>query len=332
MEALRAGKNLLGFSAQVDSTALFYVLMARGIDFDVAIVDYGVRKDSKDEVRLAKKLARRHNKRVFIAKAPHFASNFEANARTFRYEFFAEILQNGGYENLILAHQLNDRLEWFLMQLSRGAGLNSLLGFDEVADFMGFRIIRPFYKTPRAHITRFLKRNKIKHFKDKSNEDSRYTRNYFRKHFANKLMREFSGGISNSFDFLRRDFAALYGKSDFMTLQSGAIVVFRAGSVLKNLHNIDMSAKHFGYVVSRRQRDEILKSAYSCEIAGKIIIDTNGDFIFVARKGEVLKHTKGEREAMRKARIPPKIRPLAHLDIIDEIQTLRKESDEISGF
>ena len=50
-------KNLLAFSGGIDSTALFFMLLEQNIDFDMAIVDYGIRAQSKDEVAYAKELA-----------------------------------------------------------------------------------------------------------------------------------------------------------------------------------------------------------------------------------------------------------------------------------
>ena len=44
---LKTKKNLLAFSAGIDSSALFFILLENGIEFDVAIVDYGIRKSSK---------------------------------------------------------------------------------------------------------------------------------------------------------------------------------------------------------------------------------------------------------------------------------------------
>ena len=51
-------KNLLAFSAGVDSSALFFILLEKDIEFDIAIVDYNLRIQSKDEIQYAKQLAK----------------------------------------------------------------------------------------------------------------------------------------------------------------------------------------------------------------------------------------------------------------------------------
>ncbi|MEA1879510.1 MAG: ATP-binding protein, partial [Campylobacterota bacterium] len=43
-------KNLLAFSAGIDSSALFFLLLENNIKFDIAIVDYNIRDQSKKEV------------------------------------------------------------------------------------------------------------------------------------------------------------------------------------------------------------------------------------------------------------------------------------------
>ena len=55
--------NLLAFSAGIDSTALFFLMMEEEILFDIAIVDYNQRLQSKDEVIYATQLAHKYNKK-----------------------------------------------------------------------------------------------------------------------------------------------------------------------------------------------------------------------------------------------------------------------------
>ena len=70
-------KNLLAFSAGVDSTALFLLLIQNNISFDIAIVNYNLRDESKDEVDYAKELALKYNKQCFIKEVILDNSNFE---------------------------------------------------------------------------------------------------------------------------------------------------------------------------------------------------------------------------------------------------------------
>lgn len=309
IDCLKHSKNLLGFSAQVDSTCLFYVLLHLQIDFDIAIVDYQLREDSKVELAYAKNLAKKYDKKIFEIKAPKFDNNFEANARAFRMDFFKSIINLYSYHNLILANHLNDRLEWFLMQLSKGCGLNSLLGFDAITKLERFNIIRPFFNTPKRQILDFLHTNEIKYFVDKSNDDEMYLRNYFRKNFSNDLLEKYENGIKKSLNILKSEYEILYSNSDICTLTDN-IYFFQKQDSYINIHNIDLCAKRFGYVISSEQRDEIIKSKYSCIIASKIVIDSNACSIYVGKNDIRYKHTKDVRDFFRIRKIPPKIRPL----------------------
>ena len=152
---LRAGKNLLAFSHGVDSTALFYLLDEAGVKFDLAIVNYNVRAQSKDEVDSARNLAAKFNKQIYAKSVRLGASNFEHEARAARYEFFGQICRERGYENLILAHQFDDKFEWFLMQLGRGAGLSELLGMQELETREDYVIARPLLGVRKCELERF---------------------------------------------------------------------------------------------------------------------------------------------------------------------------------
>ena len=52
-ELLLHDTNLLAFSAGVDSTALLFLLLENNIKFDIAIHNYGLREQSKDDYTYA---------------------------------------------------------------------------------------------------------------------------------------------------------------------------------------------------------------------------------------------------------------------------------------
>ncbi|MEA2028532.1 MAG: ATP-binding protein, partial [Campylobacterota bacterium] len=91
-------KNLLAFSAGVDSTALFFLLLHHNIDFDIALVNYGTRESSEQEEAYAKELAQKYHKKCYTTQAPHIEQNFEKEARDFRYDFFEKLIKEHGYQ------------------------------------------------------------------------------------------------------------------------------------------------------------------------------------------------------------------------------------------
>ena len=199
--AIKNQKNLLAFSAGVDSTALFFLLLEQNIPFDIAIVDYNLRVQSKDEISYAKELALKYNKQIFIKDIKlENNSNFEKTARDIRYSFFEKIISENSYENLITAHQLNDKLEWFMMQLSKGAGLVELIGFNEFEEKENYKIYKPLLNITKDELENYLKTNHHKYFIDESNFDEKYKRNFFRKNISNPFLENFSSGVKKSFE------------------------------------------------------------------------------------------------------------------------------------
>lgn len=301
---LKTTKNLLAFSAGVDSTALFWLLLKEDIPFDMAIVDYGVREASKDEVAFAKELGCRHQKVVFHTESPKFESDFEKNARNFRYLFFENIIKEHEYDTLITAHQLDDVFEWFLMRLSNGAGLGELVGMDFVEDREGYKIVRPLLLTPKNELLDYLDKNSKKYFIDSTNSDERYTRNLFRQRYSTPFLAEFSKGVQNSFEYLMKDKRVLFGEMDIKKIKELSVIVSRNERV-DNFY-IDKELKKLGLLISKPQRDEIIKTK-DCVVSGKVAVVYKENLIFIAPYVKI-KLEKDFREACRVSGVPQKIR------------------------
>ena len=266
LEHLRDKKNLLGFSAGVDSTALFFLLLDLDISFDVVMVNYHIRAQSDLEVEYAKELCVRYDKKFFLLDSPRIDRDFENRARQIRYEFFDSVIVENGYENLILAHQLNDRLEWFLMQLLRGGSLGSMLGFSFVdkrfVHHDSYQVVRPLWEVSRDEILTFLHTRGIKFFQDSSNDDERFFRNHIRKNYANSLMKENSQGIIKSFRHLRDEHAKLYATREMAWI--AGVCVIKKESDQTNIYFVDStdieSAAMILYLINRYNNPSFIVS------------------------------------------------------------------------
>ncbi|WP_323597388.1 tRNA lysidine(34) synthetase TilS [Aliarcobacter butzleri] len=305
--AIKESKNLLAFSAGVDSSALFFLLLKQNIAFDIAIVNYNVRVQSKDEVSYAKELALKYNKQIFIKEVKlETTSNFEKMARDIRYKFFEEIIDENSYEILITAHQLNDKLEWFLMQLTKGAGLIELIGFNEFEQKENYKIYKPLLDITKKELEEFLQKEDIKYFIDNSNFDEKYKRNYFRHNFSDKLLNDYSNGIKKSFKYLQDDINSL-------NIEITPIKNFNELEIYQNQNDnnlniriIDNSLKKRGFLLSSAQRKEILKQK-EITISHKINISITEKFIWIAPKIEKSMDKKFK-EMCRINKIPKNIR------------------------
>jgi len=300
---LEKSSNLLAFSAGVDSTALFFWLLENNIDFDIAIVNYHTRDTSDEEVKYAKELAQKYNKQIYI-KDCYLEKFSEKKARDCRYKFFEEIMKTHGYTTLILAHQLNDRFEWFLMQLSKGAGVKELISMEKWEEREWYKIYRPFYNISRDEIMTFLNERRIKFFIDKSNFDTKYKRNFIRSHFANEFIKLYKDGVKKSFEFLEED-KKLLVDTNWKKIKD--LYFFDKSIPQKDIKKVDLILKRLGILPTKAQKDEILKTNFSCVIQGKIAIDTNDKQIFISPYVKI-PLTKENKEKFRIKKIPPKVR------------------------
>lgn len=302
LEELTSSKNLLAFSAGVDSTALFFLLKENNISFDIAIVNYNLREQSKQEVEYAKYLANKFNKKIYLKEVNLSGSNFEKRARDIRYNFFEEIINKNNYNTLITAHQLNDKLEWFLMQLSKGAGLSELLGLQKIQNKSTYKIFRPILDISKEELESFLIKNKIDYFVDKSNFEEKYKRNYFRHNFSNQFLNEFKNGIKNSFEYLQEDLNSLNINFTEIFKDKELSIFQKVNDNNINIKVIDKHLKKIGILISKAQREEIIKQKESV-ISNRIVICLIDKYIWICPyiKEPMEKEFK---EYCRKNRIP----------------------------
>jgi tRNA(Ile)-lysidine synthase len=304
-QLLENNKNLLAFSAGIDSTALFFILEDNNIEFDIAIVDYGLRAQSKDEVAYAKELANRYDKECYIYEATLDSSNFEANARKIRYNFFEELIKEYNYTTLLTAHQLNDKLEWFLMQFCKGAGAVELIGLQESDDRDDYKLLRPLLEYSKDELQSYLDKRDKKYFIDESNQDTKYKRNLFRHKYANEMLKEYKDGIKNSFRYIQNDIDSLdkikilYQEKELYILQ-----YHKDHNLLIKM--IDKIVKKLGYLLSKAQKDEILANKESV-VGGKIAISFTDTKVYIAPYQKIVMDKK-QKELFRIHKVPPKIR------------------------
>ncbi len=302
---LTQNKNLLAFSAGVDSSALFFLLLENNIPFDITLVNYGTRENSDKEEAHAKTLAIKYNLTCHTIKAPKFTSHFEKNARDFRYTFFEALIKEHDYDNLLTAHQLNDQLEWLLMRLTKGAGTSELIGLEPVVQRNDYTLIRPLLEQSKEELLSYLLSNDHPYFVDESNSDEKYERNKFRKQFSDPLIAEYKEGIKRSFKYLRKDKETL--EKEFETIYSQKeLRVIKLHALSVKVKAADLTLKELGYLLSAPQRLEIEKEE-SMVIGGKWAIEMQDDILYIAPYSTV-DMPKVFKEECRVLKVPSKIR------------------------
>lgn len=300
-------KNLLAFSGGIDSSALYFLLQDFGVAFDIALVDYGIRKQSKLEANYAKTLCFRDKRQCFIKEVSLNFSNFQNNARAVRYGFFEELIRQYGYENLLLAHQFDDKLEWFLMQFCKGTSLELMALppkspriIQTPKKTQSYQILRPMHKIKREEILDFLHNKGIFYFEDFSNQNFKYTRNLFRNSLNKIWLKQYYQGIAFSLQLLEERVIEVqdYG---------GFYVFSQENALLK----IDKACKKLGLILSKKQKLEcqkyLLKPKFSIVFGGRVAVEKQEDLLYVAPFIKKILSKKAK-EFYRQAKIPPKIR------------------------
>ena len=205
------------------------------------------------------------------------------------------------------------------MQLSKGAGLVELFGIREFENRDFYTIYRPLLDISKKDLQDFLDKNRLKYFIDSSNIDEKYKRNYFRKEFSNRFLDEFENGVKNSFAFLKQDLNSLNIKFEALHKIKELEIFENLKDDNLNLRIIDKSLKRRGFLLSQKERIEILRQK-ELTISHKINIAIKDDFIYIAPKSEAIL-TKDFKEFCRVKKIPQNIRAYIFCeDILEELK------------
>jgi len=190
-------KILIAVSGGIDSMVMAHLFMNQRFNIGIAHVNFSLRAGESDmDEELVRNFASEN-------KIPFFTSRFETKkfakdnrlsvqmaARDLRYKWFEEIRSENGYDLIAVAHNLNDNIETFLINLIRGTGLAGLSGMKP----FGNRIIRPLLFATRQDIVAYRNKHKIVYREDKSNADTKYVRNKIR-HLIIPVLKEINPSI-----------------------------------------------------------------------------------------------------------------------------------------
>ena len=182
----RHKKILVAVSGGADSMSLLHFLYNHQKDLDIQLgiahVNHKQRQESEHEEAYLRHWAEEH-KVPFHYSA--FSGKFSENAaRTFRYEFFKQLMKDYHYSALVTAHHADDQAETIFMRLLRGSRLRHLTGISAIRPFGTGQIIRPFLHLTKAQLPVTF------HFEDRSNTSLAYLRNRIRLSYLPTLSQE----------------------------------------------------------------------------------------------------------------------------------------------
>ncbi len=176
-------KLLLAISGGIDSMVLLHLFQQSKISIAMAHCNFQLRGlESFEDQKFVEDYADRNNipfySTVFDTNA--FAEDYQVSiqmaARELRYHWFYELLDNESYDYVVTAHHADDKLETFIINLSRGTGLDGLSGIPAVND----KVVRPLLNFSRDEIEEYAKKNNVLWREDSSNALTKYVRNRIR--------------------------------------------------------------------------------------------------------------------------------------------------------
>lgn len=173
----------LAISGGGDSMALLDLAeapaRALGLRLEAATVDHRLRSEAADEARMVAGHCAARDIRHEVLVWQHDgapAGNIQAEARAARYGLLATWAARRGLSAVLLAHNLEDLAETFLIRLGRAAGLDGLSAMAPEVTRHGMRFVRPLLSVSRGDLRAHLQARGIAWAEDPSNSDPHYTR------------------------------------------------------------------------------------------------------------------------------------------------------------
>ena len=179
------GRIGLAVSGGADSVALAFLLTKGGKKrnaakrFVVLHVDHGLRKESKEEYRFVRALAKRLGvpfKGIHAKVVRRSGESLEMAARRVRLDFFADCMEKLGLDAIATGHHMDDVAETFFMKLRRA----SLSGIRETSEVGKIRFVRPLLGCRDAELKDYLRKFDEEWREDASNDDVSIERNRVR--------------------------------------------------------------------------------------------------------------------------------------------------------
>ena len=136
---LESGKLLIAISGGIDSVVLTHLAHKLKLDFSLCHCNFQLRgSESDDDETFVKDLAKGLHVNIFTTSfetekyAEENNLSIQVAARGLRYDWFYELIENNQYNYVLTAHNTNDNLETFLINLTRGTGLEGLTGIPPI--------------------------------------------------------------------------------------------------------------------------------------------------------------------------------------------------------
>ena len=218
-------KYLLACSYGPDSMALFHLLVTQGYDFECAIVNYHLRKESDLEMNGLIEYAAKFNIKVHVLDVNHrIEGNIEAECRKIRYNYFYDLTRHYKYYATLVAHHQDDLIETYLLQKDR-QNCPIYYGIKENTVIRNVRIIRPLLSFSKQKLLDICHANNVPYSIDKTNFDLTIKRNEIRFNYVSNLSDAERANVIKEINVKNKELSALLNRLDQLKLDSVKVVL-----------------------------------------------------------------------------------------------------------
>lgn len=174
---------LVGVSGGADSMTLVQSLYELGYSVAIAHCNFCLRGEESDgDQKFVEDYATKRSIPIHVTSfdtinyANEHKISIEMAARELRYSWFSMVMKIGGYTKLAIAHNQNDGIETFFINLLRSSGIKGLMGIPVKNGV----IVRPLLIVSRAEIEEFSRQSELLYRVDSTNITNDYLRNKIR--------------------------------------------------------------------------------------------------------------------------------------------------------
>ena len=208
---------LIAVSGGIDSMVLLHLYVAAGYQPGIAHCNFHLRGNESDgDEKFVKSISRDlgtdYHQQDFDTErsATEAGISIQMAARNLRYRWFEEIRKRHGYNFFATAHNQDDVIETFFINLSRGTGIRGLTGIPVRSE----KVIRPLLFASREAIVEYADEHDISFREDSSNASDKYLRNRLRHHLIPMLEEENPSFRNALMDTMRKlsETEKLYGQ------------------------------------------------------------------------------------------------------------------------
>ena len=196
------GKIICAVSGGVDSMVMAYILHKLELNIIIATCNFNLRDEESDkDQQLVEQFCLKNNIsfRTISFDTKKYAKekklSIQMAARELRYNWFLKLLKAEKADYIAIAHNLNDSIETFFINLSRGTGIKGLTGIKNKKG----HIIRPLLFANRDDIYNFAQKENVPFREDATNAETKYYRNYIR-HKIIPLFQELNNSSFKNFE------------------------------------------------------------------------------------------------------------------------------------